>query len=107
MQPTDAHAFLPEQIAQHPAASERIEQVQLVDPPHDRQVGVRHRPRQIVDAAAADAELLCLAVAAVAVGLERAEAALFGATWLEALVLAILVGTAVRTTWSPGRRWPM
>ena len=51
-QPTDHHALLPEQVPQHPAAGERIEQVQLVDPPHDGQVGVRHRPWQIVDAAA-------------------------------------------------------
>lgn len=49
--------------------------------------------------------LLCLAVTAVAVGLERIEAAAFGATWLEALVLAILVGTAVRTAWRPSARW--
>ena len=48
---------------------------------------------------------LCLAVTGAAMGLERAEAALFGATWLEALVLAILVGTAVRTAWTPGQRW--
>ena len=38
-------------------------------------------------------------------GFGAAEAAAFGATWLEALVLAILVGTAVRTAWSPGQRW--
>ena len=49
--------------------------------------------------------LLCLAVTGAAVALEHLEAAAFGATWLEALVLAILVGTAVRTAWSPGRRW--
>jgi len=49
--------------------------------------------------------LLCLAVSGAAIGLERLEAAAFGATWLEALVLAILVGTAVRTLWSPGQRW--
>ncbi len=49
--------------------------------------------------------LLCLAVTGAAVALERLEAAAFGATWLEALVLAILVGTAVRTAWSPGQRW--
>ena len=49
--------------------------------------------------------LLCLAVTGGAMLLERLEAAVFGATWLEALVLAILVGTAVRTAWSPGRRW--
>ena len=45
---------------------------------------------------------LCLAVTAAALASERAEAAAFGATWLEALVLAILVGTAVRTAWTPG-----
>ena len=49
--------------------------------------------------------LLCVAVTGAAVALERLEAAAFGATWLEALVLAILVGTAVRTAWSPGQRW--
>jgi len=49
--------------------------------------------------------LLCLAVTGVAVALERIEAAAFGATWLEALVLAILVGTAVRTAWFPGQLW--
>lgn len=45
---------------------------------------------------------LCLAVTGVALAMERGEAAAFGATWLEALVLAILVGTAVRTAWTPG-----
>ena len=49
--------------------------------------------------------LLCLAVTAIAIGLERLEAAAFGATWLEALVLAILVGTAIRTAWTPGPFW--
>ena len=49
--------------------------------------------------------LLCLTVTGAALLLERVEAAAFGATWLEALVLAILVGTAVRTAWSPGARW--
>lgn len=47
----------------------------------------------------------CLVVTGAAVGLEHAEATMFGATWLEALVLAILVGTAVRTAWTPGSRW--
>ena len=49
--------------------------------------------------------LLCLVVTGAAMLLERIEQAAFGATWLEALVLAILVGTAVRTVWSPGVRW--
>jgi uncharacterized integral membrane protein (TIGR00698 family) len=48
---------------------------------------------------------LCVAVTGVSIGLEWGEARLFGATWLEALVLAILVGTVVRTFWSPGARW--
>jgi uncharacterized integral membrane protein (TIGR00698 family) len=49
--------------------------------------------------------LLCLAVTGAATVLEAAEARLLGRAWLEALVLAILVGTAVRTAWTPGRRW--
>ena len=49
--------------------------------------------------------LLCLAVTGVATGLAWLEEAAFGATWLEALVLAILVGTAVRTAWRPGPQW--
>ncbi len=49
--------------------------------------------------------LLCLAVSAAAMALERLEAAAFGRAWLETLVLAILVGTALRTAWTPGRRW--
>jgi uncharacterized integral membrane protein (TIGR00698 family) len=44
-------------------------------------------------------------VSVAAVGLERLEAWLAGATWLEALVLAILVGVVVRTAWSPGPHW--
>jgi uncharacterized integral membrane protein (TIGR00698 family) len=49
--------------------------------------------------------LLCIGVTAVSFGLERIEARLAGRAWLEALVLAILVGTAIRTAWTPGRRW--
>ena len=49
--------------------------------------------------------LLCIGVTAVSFGLERVEAQLAGRAWLEALVLAILVGTAIRTAWTPGRRW--
>jgi uncharacterized integral membrane protein (TIGR00698 family) len=41
--------------------------------------------------------VLCGAVTAVALGIERAEAELLGRAWLEALVLAILLGTLVRT----------
>ena len=41
--------------------------------------------------------ILCLAVTGVALALEGIEAHLFGRAWLEALVLAIVLGTAVRT----------
>ena len=46
-----------------------------------------------------------MGVTLLAIGLERVEVRLAGAAWLEALVLAIVVGTAVRTAWTPGRRW--
>lgn len=48
---------------------------------------------------------LCVAVTGVAIVAQRVEVALFGRAWLEALVLAILVGAAVRTVWTPGDRW--
>ena len=48
---------------------------------------------------------LCLGVTAAALGLEGVELRLFGRAWLEALVLAILLGTAVRTTWAPPERF--
>jgi uncharacterized integral membrane protein (TIGR00698 family) len=49
--------------------------------------------------------LLCLGVTLAAVGLAHLEAAVFGRAWLEPLVLAILLGAAVRTAWQPGPRW--
>ena len=49
--------------------------------------------------------LLCGAVTLAATLLQVAEQRLFGRAWLEALVLAILIGTAVRTAWTPGARW--
>ena len=49
--------------------------------------------------------LLCAGVTAAAVALQAAEERLLGRAWLEALVLAILVGTALRTAWTPGPRW--
>ncbi|MFH5925668.1 YeiH family protein [Roseomonas xinghualingensis] len=49
--------------------------------------------------------LLCAGITLAAVALARLEAALFGRAWVEALVLAILLGTAVRTAWRPGPRW--
>lgn len=49
--------------------------------------------------------ILSLLVAGLAVSLGRLEADLFGRAWIEPLVLAILLGVAVRTVWTPGPRW--
>ena len=49
--------------------------------------------------------LLCLAVTGAALALESAEEHLFGRAWLEALVLAIVLGTTLRTAWNPGARF--
>jgi uncharacterized integral membrane protein (TIGR00698 family) len=49
--------------------------------------------------------MLSVTVAAVATALEHLEGLTIGGRWLEALVLAIIVGTAVRTMWSPTRDW--
>lgn len=46
--------------------------------------------------------LVCVGITAVAVMLQEIEVALAGHLYLEDLVLAILVGTAVRTAWTPG-----
>jgi len=48
---------------------------------------------------------LCLAVTGTALLLQRGEELLFGRAWLEALVLSILIGTTVRTIWTPDPRW--
>ena len=49
--------------------------------------------------------MLCAAVSLAALGLARLEEAVFGRAWLETLVLAILLGCAIRTAWRPGPRW--
>nr|WP_321984843.1 putative sulfate exporter family transporter [uncultured Lichenicoccus sp.] len=63
--------------------------------------GSEIRPR-LSEAAArvAPGLLLCIGIASAAVLLQHVEASLFGRTWLEALVLAILLGTIVRSVWS-------
>lgn len=45
--------------------------------------------------------LLCAAVAAMATVLSRAEEALLGRAWIDSLVLAILIGTTLRSLWTP------
>ncbi len=48
---------------------------------------------------------LCVLVTIAAIAVERIEEHLVGRAWLEALVLAILIGTVVRTAWTPRARW--
>ncbi len=48
---------------------------------------------------------LCLGVTLAAYAVEAGEQRWFGRAWLEALVMAIVIGTAVRSLWTPGRRW--
>lgn len=49
--------------------------------------------------------VLCIVVTFAATLLERAEVYFIGQPYLEALVLAILLGVAVRTLWTPGMLW--
>ena len=49
--------------------------------------------------------LLCILITAAATLLQFAEEKAFGQPFLEALVLAILLGVAARTAWTPGERW--
>ena len=48
---------------------------------------------------------LCLAITAVAMALQGLEERSLGHPYIEAIVIAILLGTAVRTTWSPSPRF--
>jgi len=49
--------------------------------------------------------LLCVAVTVVAMLLERVEVNFVGQPYLEALVIAIVLGVAIRTAWTPGPTW--
>jgi len=49
--------------------------------------------------------LLCVAVAIVSTVIERAEVIVAGERYLEALVIAILLGVALRAVWAPGDTW--
>ena len=48
---------------------------------------------------------LCLAVAGASLGAQAVEEHALGHPYVEALVAAILLGTAIRTAWTPGPRW--
>jgi len=49
--------------------------------------------------------MLCLLVTLAAIGLTSIERDVIGHVWLEPLVLAILLGAAVRTAWTPDTRF--
>lgn len=49
--------------------------------------------------------VLCGLISAAGYALQELELAAARRAWIEALVLAILVGAAVRTLWTPGERW--
>jgi uncharacterized integral membrane protein (TIGR00698 family) len=49
--------------------------------------------------------LACVAITIAATLLQEIEVHFAGQPYLEALVLAILIGVAVRTVWKPGPRW--
>lgn len=48
---------------------------------------------------------LCLLITLVSYGVERVEVRVFGHPYVEALVVAILLGMAVRWFWRPSERW--
>ncbi|WP_243370035.1 YeiH family protein [Microvirga solisilvae] len=48
---------------------------------------------------------LCAAISVAALGLQMLEEHWTGRPWLEALVIAILLGTLIRTLWTPDARW--
>lgn len=56
-------------------------------------------------AQAAPGIALCAGIALAALGLQRLEEHWTGRPWIEALVIAIVLGTILRTLWTPGTRW--
>jgi uncharacterized integral membrane protein (TIGR00698 family) len=48
--------------------------------------------------------LLCVAVSLAAAAVHWTERAWIGQSWLDTLVIAILLGTVIRTAWNPGAR---
>ena len=49
--------------------------------------------------------VLCVLISLVALGAQSLEARAFAHPYVEALVIAILIGAAVRTIWNPPERW--
>jgi uncharacterized integral membrane protein (TIGR00698 family) len=56
-------------------------------------------------AALAPGIVLCVLVTTVSVEIQSLEERLFGHPYIEALVIAILLGMAIRTVWNPSERW--
>src|SRR5450756_1087718 len=50
---------------------------------------------------------LCAVVTLVAVGIQTVEERMLGHPYVEAIVIAILLGIAIRAIWQPDRRWLM
>ena len=48
---------------------------------------------------------LCAVVTALAVGVQAIQERTLGHPYLEAIVIAILLGMALRSAWTPGARW--
>ncbi len=73
---------------------------------HSQQSVPPHRLQNSPSAAAIfPGVALCVALAVTASVLQTVEARIFGRAWLESLVIAIILGTALRTAWTPGVRW--
>ena len=47
----------------------------------------------------------CVAIALIARGVQDVEESLLGHPYIEALIIAILVGAGIRTAWDPSARW--
>ena len=48
---------------------------------------------------------LCALVTVTSVAIQAVEVSLLGHPYIEAIVIAILLGTAIRSVWEPGPRW--
>lgn len=76
--------------------------------PADKKIAEKAPVRSGVIAQSADllpGISLSILIAAVSFGIQLVQEGLFGHPYLEALVIAIVLGTAVRTAWVPGPRW--
>ena len=74
--------------------------------PHDKTAARPKRPALIAQCGAIlPGLLLCTALALVCSGLQEVEQSALAHPYVEALVLAILLGMAIRSVWTPGERW--